>query len=255
MATDKRIISRKIVEIEVIVRDKTPSKAKKNTTANKPVAAAQPAPVATVERKPLNEYSWAEIKEIGKRGDAEVYFSIGDTKEIILPNNDVLEVAIAGFYHDKDKDGNLIPITFTTVNTLEEDAVMNDENTNRGGWKESKMRKSLAHVLEYSLPADLRDLIVETDKGDTVDKLFLFNEIEVFGRTVYSDDNFGKQYPYYTKKSNRCKFKDSEESADWWWLRSPSASISTYFCAVNSSGNADGINASNSNGVAFGFGL
>ncbi len=42
-------------------------------------------------------------------------------------------------------------------------------------------------------------------------------------------------------------------SAANWWERSPNASNSTNFCLVNSNGNANNNNASNANGVAFGF--
>ena len=42
-------------------------------------------------------------------------------------------------------------------------------------------------------------------------------------------------------------------SAGTWWERSPNGSNSTNFCNVNSNGNANYNNASNANGVAFGF--
>ena len=42
-------------------------------------------------------------------------------------------------------------------------------------------------------------------------------------------------------------------SANNWWERSPNGSNSTNFCNVNSNGNANYNNASNANGVAFGF--
>lgn len=253
MASNSNIINRKVIEFEVIIRDKTP-KAKKPVAAVKPEVKAE-TPVAPAI-KPLNDYSWAEIKEIARRGEAQTYFRIGDRKVITLPNNEDLVVAIAGFYHDKDKDGNLIPITFTTVNTTEEDMVMNDTTTNAGGWKDSKGRKSLEHFFSTCLPKDLQEVITAADKGDTLDKLFLFNEMEVFGRTIYSADTFGKQYPYYTEKHHRCKFKNSEESADWWWLRSPGRSNSTSFCIVNGVGGiAYYYFASFSSGVAFGFGI
>ena len=42
-------------------------------------------------------------------------------------------------------------------------------------------------------------------------------------------------------------------SANNWWLRSPNSGNSNNFCNVNSDGSANYNNASNSNGVCFGF--
>lgn len=249
MKNNNSIVFTKTFEVEFIVREKTANK-KKKQAAGKPEAVT---PASAPVIKALNDYSWAEIKEIGKRGEAQTYFRIGDRKEIPLPNGETLTVAIAAFYHDTDKDGNPIPITFTTVNLLEESAYMNEDDTNKGGWKESDMRDTLKGFFAASLPTELQDVITGANKGETVDNLFLFNEIEVFGHTEYSDDNFGKQYPYYAEKHHRCKFKNSEDYARYWWLRSPHASYSTGFCIVDSYGSAYYTIAGFSSGVAFGF--
>lgn len=42
-------------------------------------------------------------------------------------------------------------------------------------------------------------------------------------------------------------------TASRWWLRSPNANNSNNFCAVNTDGSINNNNASNSNGVCFGF--
>ncbi len=248
MKNNDSIVFTKTFEVEFIVREKTANK-KKQAAVKVEKATTASAPVV----KPLNDYSWAEIKEIAKRGEAQTYFRVGDKKEIPLPNGETLTVAIAAFYHDKDKDGNVLPITFTTVNLLEESACMNEDDTNKGGWKESEMRDTLKRFFAASLPIDLQNVITGASKGETVDNLFLFNEIEVFGHTEYSDDNFGEQYPYYAEKCHRCKFKNSEDYARYWWLRSPCASYSAGFCSVDYGGIADYGGASSSSGVAFGF--
>lgn len=103
------------------------------------------------------------------------------------------------------------------------------------------------------LPDDLQAIIKATNKGETTDTLFLFNEVEVFGKTIYSEDNFGKQYDYYKVKHNRNKYMNDEEYSSGWWLRSPYASYSSGFCYVSNNGIAGGNIASISRGVAFGF--
>ena len=85
----------------------------------------------------------------------------------------------------------------------------------------------------------------------TADKLFLLSEIEIFGSVSYSKSGEGTQYDYY--KAGNSKVKKWSGSAASWWERSPYASISTYFCLVNSNGNADRNIASYAYGVAFGF--
>ena len=47
--------------------------------------------------------------------------------------------------------------------------------------------------------------------------------------------------------------KDMDGETWWYWTRSPLSSSITNFCVVNSNGSANSYNATNANGVAFGF--
>ena len=85
----------------------------------------------------------------------------------------------------------------------------------------------------------------------TADKLFLLSEIEIFGSVSYSKSGEGTQYDYY--KAGNSKVKKFNGSANIWWERSPHGSDSTFFCIVNSNGNASYASASLAIGVAFGF--
>lgn len=85
----------------------------------------------------------------------------------------------------------------------------------------------------------------------TSDSLFLLAEIEIFGATQYSKAGEGSQYAYYAAGNSRVKKVNN--SASYWWERSPDGSGSTNFCDVNSGGIASGNGASNSFGVSFGF--
>lgn len=68
---------------------------------------------ATWKAKPAFEtLSWEEIAAISERGEAEQYFKVGDTKDIVLTRYDLgegvtetIQVAIAGFNHDTLEDG------------------------------------------------------------------------------------------------------------------------------------------------------
>ena len=90
-----------------------------------------------------------------------------------------------------------------------------------------------------------------TTINTTSDKLFLLSEIEIFGTRSYSVAGEGSQYEWYKAGNSKIKYRSG--SAVDWWERSPHSSSATYFCYVNSAGNAVNNNASNSYGVFFGF--
>ncbi len=194
-------------------------------------------------KKTLNDYSISELKEIANSGKAQDYFKIGDKLNIELNDGEILTVAIAGFNHDIDEKGNVVPITFTAVNILEESCSMDD------------MEAYLNNLFLNRLPKDLRENIVTVNKGNKFYKLFLHNEMEIFGRTIFSNDSVGKQYPYYEEKCHRCKFRNSSEYSAGWWERSAYYSGSNFFCYVGSSGGASNNYAYYSYGVAPAFGF
>lgn len=206
------------------------------------VQASIPEPVKAT-KKALADYSWDEIKAIGKAGLAPEYFNIGDKKDILLTNGEVLTVAIADFNHDTGSEGNIIPITFTSVNVLEEDCTM------RG------MKAYLVNFVEVLLPEDVRKVITPAMKNSKPCVVFLHNEMEIFGKTIYSNDTEGSQYPYYAEKCHRCKFKNSKEYSAFWWERSAYYGNSIDFCLVNINGSATGYDASGSYAVAPAFGV
>ena len=85
----------------------------------------------------------------------------------------------------------------------------------------------------------------------TSDKLFTFSEMEVYGSAGYSYGGEGKQYDYY--KAGNSKVKKVGSTASWWWLRSPNANNSSFFCTVGTNGSVGIGNPSSSLGVCFGF--
>ena len=82
----------------------------------------------------------------------------------------------------------------------------------------------------------------------------------MFGRNNWSDgyDGGGIQLPIFAHSYRHIvkglgKGAAERGSRTHWWLASPSASNTTYFCGVDGSGYASYGNASNSFGVAPGF--
>ena len=145
---------------------------------------------------------------------------------------------------------------FMLKDCLRDTYPMNDDCTNAGGWKASKLRKVLNTEILALLPDDMRAAIKPRVIDGESDLLWLASEMEVFGPHDWTenDPDCGEQMAYYKRRGNRIKaLGDEGEAANAWWERSPGASGSAYFCGVSSSGSAHGNYASASYGVAFGF--
>ena len=145
---------------------------------------------------------------------------------------------------------------------------MNTTSTNAGGWEACLMRKNIMPLIKAAFPADLQAVIKPStiftapDTGDieltaTEDDVFLLAEYEVFGvRTIAStqEQNYLKQYAYYSAGNSKVKYKhNSVSSAAYWWERSPVSAKSANFCNVNINGSARSGGADNSRGVSPAF--
>lgn len=172
-------------------------------------------------------------------------------------------IDIIGKNHDDYADGSgKAPLTFQMHDCYGTTYQMNGSNTNSGGWTNCAMRSTHLPAILNLMPAEVKSAIREVQKktsaGDlsssiqtTNDKLFPLSEIEIFGSTTYSFAGEGTQYDYY--QAGNSKVKNRSGRAIGWWGRSPRSSNSSYFCRVNSGGNAAWGAGGASNGVAFGF--
>ena len=209
----------------------------------------------------LNDTDWADIDICGRLGMAQQFFKVGDSKTVNIGGTNY-EVQIIGFNHDDKVSGGKAAYSFQLVDCLNQTQQMNTSNTNTGGWNGSAMRGRMS-TYKSQLPAALRNVIKTVKKKSgtgggsssgtqqTNDDLFLLSEIEIFGTTTYSVAGEGTQYEWY--KAGNSRIKKVNGSASSWWGRSPRSGGTSYFCIVNSSGNADIYYASSSLGVSFGF--
>lgn len=133
---------------------------------------------------------------------------------------------------------------------------MNDNASNKGGIAASEMQKYLDAEIWNLLPDGLKNIISETrrkykDEDQTKEfdtKLFLLSASEVFEKgDCYGEEELYSQIDYFKDARNRVKCKDKETAA--WWLSSPRASHSAYFCYVITSGGATSSGASGAHGV------
>ena len=204
---------------------------------------------------------WSEIIAACQSGNVPASWVVGNYKNMTI-NGKAYRIDIIGKNHDTYAAGGTAPLTFQMHDCYTETKQMNSSNTNSGGWQNSAMRTTHLPAILNMMPAEvkaaIRDVQKKSSAGNqsssiqtTNDKLFLLSEIEIFGSTTYSFAGEGKQYAYY--QAGNSKVKNLSGSADGWWERSPLSSGSTYFCHVDSNGNANADTASDSRGVAFGF--
>lgn len=165
-------------------------------------------------------------------------------------------------------------------------------NTNSGGWKGCDLRydvlgstntdggnagtttatSPVSGTLMAALPSDLRAVMkpmtIYTDNtgGGTntasnvttsVDYLPLLAEFEIFGTRSCAnsaEQNYQKQYTYFSSGNSKVKYKHSEMSTvGSWWERSPYYGSSTGFCFVISGDVANYVGARYSCGLAPAF--
>lgn len=263
----------------------------------------------------LNTMSWENIRKVSDAGIAATYWAVGDAKEITINGtvgsttiNQNIWAFILGFDHNKDKEGAnrihfmigrsaktdasnnhicFIDSTYGNYNTNQGSFTMNPGNSstssNKGGWKDSHMRKTLlgsegnplsptAGTFLNALPQDLRAVMKPVTKysdntgggsdtanyvTETTDYLFLLAEFEVFGARTYANStekNYQLQYAYFNSSNSKVFYRHSATtSTASWWLRSVYASNTNSFCIVYTSGSANYYYSGISGGVAPAF--
>lgn len=204
---------------------------------------------------------WDSIIEACHSGNVPDTWVAGDSKTMTIDGVNY-QFDIVGKSHDTYTAGGIAPLTFGLHDCYGTKYQMNGTNTNSTGWNDSKMRTETLPAILAKMPENIQNGIRAVNKltatsGDNSkiktasDKLFTFSEMEVYGSTTYSYSGEGKQYDYY--KAGNSKVKKVGSTASRWWLRSPHASNSSRFCAVNTNGSIYSNSASISNGVCFGF--
>lgn len=228
-------------------------------------------PTISTTRFSFATASWGDIANVAAAGSAKKYFNVGDEKTITLTTGEEVTLVILGFDHDDLTAGGKAPITIGMKNCLATKYPMNSSNTNAGGWDESVMRTSTMATLLAQLPSDLQNVIKYVDKKATAgsqstaittssDKLFLFARAEIYTLSTAGYVDEGEQYEYWSTikdgstAADRIKYlSNGDGSAYPWWLRSPSASYSTNFSYIASTGAVSIGYAGSSYGVSFGF--
>lgn len=210
--------------------------------------------------------TWEVINLASTTNTIPSTWHIGDTKDITLTTGETLTMQIYGFKHDDLTSGGKAGITLGMKNLMEDKKQMNRTITTIGGFTGSDLYTWLQNDLYNSLPIDLKPYIKSINKKTSAGnksitintnsmKVFLFSEVEIFGKKTYSVTGEGEQYSYFNIDINRTKKSLSNGNGiTWlWWQRSPKYDSSGYFCNVSNSGVVDYNGASDLYGVCFGF--
>ena len=203
--------------------------------------------------------SWETIQKAVRLEDTDLY-NIGNTKQVDLGDLGTHTVRIANKSEctngETSETACGFVVEFADVIT---NHMVNNTNTNVGGWRDSEMRTYVNETIYDSLPDSLKNVIVLTEvisghgstSGEinfqTRDKLYLLSMKEIYGEVI-SDllVSETKQLDYYknigaslTNYSNISKKIGTNDS--WWWLRSAMSTNNSNFLSINSNGkNGDG---------------
>ena len=177
--------------------------------------------------------TWAQLKAGVK--DSTVPLYAGDEIDITLKTGENVTLVC-----ERIRDGRA---TFFTKDLLE-DAHAMDESDVVGSDKPLSTMDGYLEKLFRLLPDDLQAVICG-------EKLRLLREREVFGENRYGKPENCEQLPRYQEPENRVKRLSGVPFP--YWLNSPVASNSAYFCIVNIDGGGTSNPADYSNGVCFGF--
>ena len=199
--------------------------------------------------------NWKELSEGIKAGS--ITLAAGDEVKMELQTGEKATMQVV----EVSEDGK--NVKFVSHNCLAEEMPMNSEWTNKGGWKESDLRKRLNSEVFDSLPEDLKAVIIPTIRRQFVcdqiveceDKLWIPSEFEIHGREIYARHVEGEeQFKLYEDRRNRMKkIGEDGDDTDWYWCDSPHASDTTTFCYVYNNGYASASVASTALGVPLCF--
>ena len=159
--------------------------------------------------------TWAQIKEWSDLREASKHFEIGDEIHDELKTGEPITLVVVE--RDKPFDGDVM---FMLKDCLRDTYPMNDDYTNAGGWKASKLRKVLNTEILALLPDDMRAAIKPRVIDGENDLLWLASEMEVFGPHDWTenDPDRGEQMAYYKRCGNRIKaLGDEGEAANACW--------------------------------------
>ena len=206
-------------------------------------------PTLTISRKIKERSSWEEIADVINRGEARRLFDIGDSISCTLKNGKDVNFIITAINPYQPNQ-----VAFEFADLLPDTKVMNNRNTNRGGWAMSAMKEYMKEVFAL-LPDDLQKVITprvikqklsDGTENMSDDNYLWLRSLTESGRQ-YDADIDDVAFPYFTGWQSRVKSLCDETY--YYWLRSPYIGNTANFWFVPNLGSVSDNNAYNTNGV------
>ena len=194
--------------------------------------------------------TWEDIRDMEN-------LPIGSELEIVLKDGSTVVFQLAA----NDVYGG--HKAFVSKDCVLDEAPMNHEWTNDGGWGESDMRNRTMKKLLELLPDELREIIVPRQirqnihdkKVGSEDLIWIPSYTEAVGPNGWGAraDVDDVHFPLFDSERARVKQDRAGKETTWWWLRSPNTGSTTAFYFITTSGSSINASANYSCGVAFGF--
>ena len=209
--------------------------------------------------------SWEEIIAAGEDGTYIDKYQIGDTKELDLGEEGVIEMELVAFDADELADGSgKAHMTWIAKDLLNTEYFMNGEDTNEGGWPASDMRAWLRDSILPLFPETVRSNIREvkkysnsySDKGtiSSSDTIWIPSRREMFGADNAYEDEGPEYLTAFPDHASRQKQHIGVSEPSRWWLRSASDTNDDLFNYVYNDGSIwNDYDANSVNGVVVGF--
>ena len=177
--------------------------------------------------------SWEEIIAAGEDGTYIDKYQIGDTKELDLGEEGVIEMELVAFDADELADGSgKAHMTWIAKDLLNTEHFMNEEDTNEGGWPASDMRAWLRDSILPLFPETVRSNIREvkkysysySDNGtiSSSDTIWIPSRREMFGADNAFEDEGPEYLTAFPDDASRQKQHIGVSEPSRWWLRSAS---------------------------------
>lgn len=204
-----------------------------------------------ITQRVTKEMPWKGIVDLINRGEAAAALQVEDVLTDTMKDGTQIAFEVAHIAEDG---------VYFVMKDCSEEMQMNTRATNRGGWKETGLRKYLNSDMLDQMPDDLKEAITERTIRQVIgekeyisqDKLWIPSVTEVFGEIGEDVEEDGFQFDIFKDRAKRIKRLDG--GADNWWLRSPHVGHEDGFYHVNSGGSwNNNWGASHTIGVAVGF--
>ena len=208
---------------------------------------------------PFESDSWTTIATNVRNGNTGDY-NVGDTRTINMGTYGTHTLRIANTSTPSECSGTGFSqsacgfvLEFADIITTR---VMNNTNTNVGGWPASSMYTFVNTDIYNAMPSEIKNAIIDTtivsghgstsgeENFTSTDKLYLLAPKEIYTNWSYSFDtakDLTRTLDYYknigvTNSNFSGAIKKKEDSADIWWFRAASSNSTIAFLYVGSTG-------------------